>query len=141
MCEEIIRNLYVGNIHAARSFEGSIISMVPLHEIGNNQERDMMNLHIPDDERYNIRIHFRDTNTFIYERLRRGKKVMVHCRAGISRNVTILIAYLMRAYLIDVDDAYAMMLKVHPNACPNPGFLQCLYAYNTYIDKLRKRNQ
>lgn len=93
-------------------FEGAIVSLCETKYVSDN----VMKLYIPDEEGYGIRRHFRDTNTFIYENMRKGVPVLIHCRMGISRSVTILTAYLMRAYLIDAGEALTMIQGKRPDA-------------------------
>lgn len=111
--------------------------MVPTKYKGDHNSQDVLKVFIPDDWDYRIDKHFEETNTFIFERLKARKKVLVHCRMGISRSVTILCAYLMRANLWDAHEALAYVQVRRPDAEPNAGFVKRLYRYNNYIASLR----
>ena len=53
----------------------------------------------------------------------KGGKILVHCRAGISRSATICIAYLMRKYNHTLDQAYEFIKKRRAAISPNFNFL------------------
>ncbi len=50
-------------------------------------------------------------------------KVLVHCRAGISRSATICLAYLISRYRLSLDEAYEFIKKKKSFISPNFGFL------------------
>jgi hypothetical protein len=55
-----------------------------------------------------------------------GKRVLVHCYAGVSRSVSAVIFYLMRAQGLSYAEALARIRAVRPEAFPNPGFTVAL---------------
>ena len=81
----------------------------------------------------NIAMHFSDCSDFIRTALEKNEGVIVHCRMGISRSATIVMAYLMR-YGIDVqipkamsyDAAFTHVRTTRREACPNFGFCLAL---------------
>ena len=77
--------------------------------------------------------------TYITERKRVGKKVLVHCRSGKSRSVTVVLAYLIFILGMTLADAWALMKSKRPIAMPNLGFQMLLHdidakkhGYNTF---------
>ena len=52
-----------------------------------------------------------------------GKVVLVHCIQGISRSVSIVIAYLMVFRRMSLRAAYDLVRSQRPRAHPNPGFI------------------
>ena len=54
---------------------------------------------------------------------RQNGKVLVHCKAGISRSVTICLAYLISAYGLSLDEAYEFIKKKKTHISPNFNFL------------------
>lgn len=73
--------------------------------------------------------HFDEATDFIHARLGEGKRVLVHCQAGISRSATICIAYLMRYHHMSWSAAYMVLKDARPLICPNMGFMTQLAAY------------
>jgi protein-tyrosine phosphatase len=53
------------------------------------------NIAIYDFPHYDISKHFKEGISFIREGVVKGKGVLVHCQMGISRSVTMILAYLM----------------------------------------------
>lgn len=51
---------------------------------------------------------------------------MVHCQAGVSRSVSLVMAYLIRKYRIGYEEAFTMVKKRRPVANPNKGFTKQL---------------
>lgn len=56
-----------------------------------------------------------------------GRKVLVHCLAGISRSTAFVIYYLMRSNKMTLDQAYQLVKEKRKVASPNSGFLKTLY--------------
>lgn len=57
--------------------------------------------------------------------------VLVHCAAGRSRSVTIVIAALMRHYKISLLEAFILVLYRRPTICPHFNFLHLVQDYAT----------
>ena len=55
-----------------------------------------------------------------------GGKVLIHCRAGISRSATICIAYLMYGGRLTLDEAHDYLKRCRPLISPNLNFMQQL---------------
>ncbi|KAG5500340.1 hypothetical protein JKF63_03432 [Porcisia hertigi] len=79
---------------------------------------------------------FEDAFSFIDEARSHRKGVLIHCFAGLSRSVTIAVAYLMHLKGITRDEALALVRLARPAARPNEGFLREL---SVYEDILRTR--
>ncbi len=60
---------------------------------------------------------------------RQGKRVLVHCYAGVSRSASAVIYYLMRVRGLRYDDALAIVRAARVQAFPNPGFTVALHQY------------
>ncbi len=60
----------------------------------------------------------------------KAAKVLVHCRAGISRSATLVMAYLMESRAVDsLELAVRRVLDERPYVCPNVSFRQQLRDY------------
>lgn len=58
--------------------------------------------------------------------LDRNEKVLVHCNAGVSRSVSVVVAFLILDHGMSYEDAFALVKDVRPCARPNQGFLKQL---------------
>jgi len=61
--------------------------------------------------------------SFIDDAKNTGGHVLVYCYAGISRSVTITLAYLMVHCEMRLDDAYKFVKQKKPDISPNIGFM------------------
>ena len=66
-----------------------------------------------------------DATSFIAAHLRRGC-VLVHCGAGKSRSVAVVIAYLCRYAGMSFVEAAAFVAERRPGACPAPCFAEAI---------------
>jgi len=106
--DKIIDNLYIGNYDAA--LDKSIIDRYNIQAIVNctkNTNRinsDIDYLQVPiDDPPYDKDINYVNSNfiyitNFIYDKIKSGKNVLVHCVMGVQRSATIVAIYLMRGF-------------------------------------------
>lgn len=84
---------------------------------------------VSDSEDTNLAKYFHECFDFIDEAKTTGGAVLVHCHAGISRSVTIVLAYLMNRHGIPLSDAVKHVKAKRPKARPNPGFLKQLMEF------------
>ncbi|KAI8925328.1 protein-tyrosine phosphatase-like protein, partial [Entophlyctis helioformis] len=85
---------------------------------------------IADRPSQNIAQYFEPVAAFLDSALAvPGARVLVHCHAGVSRSVTLVIAYLVLATGMSLDEAYAHVRKRRPVAKPNVGFARQLAEY------------
>ncbi|KAG8129885.1 hypothetical protein E2320_016496 [Naja naja] len=61
--------------------------------------------------------------TLRYEALSRNCGILVHCLAGISRSVTVTVAYLMQKLNLSLNDAYDLVKRKKSNISPNFNFM------------------
>ena len=66
-----------------------------------------------------------DATAFIAAHLRRGC-VLVHCGAGKSRSVAVVVAYLCRYMGMGLSEALAFIAARRPGACPAPCFVEAI---------------
>ena len=55
-----------------------------------------------------------------------NKKVLIHCRMGISRAPSVVIALLMKYSNMKLDSAFEFLQEINPKVSPNLGFLMQL---------------
>jgi protein-tyrosine phosphatase len=61
-----------------------------------------------------------DEAAWVVERLRAGRRVLVHCYAGMNRSTTVCCAALMMLEGISAEEALARVRERHPLAWPDP---------------------
>lgn len=77
---------------------------------------------------------------FVSDKGRAQKKgVLVHCLAGISRSVTVMLAYLMAHRQLTLNEAYNMVLKRKANIDPNFHFMQQLHSFEKQLLDARQQ--
>lgn len=63
-----------------------------------------------------------------------NKVVLVHCMAGISRSVTITIAYLMKYHRMSTQRAYQYLKDMRPAISPNLNFMGQLIEFERSLE-------
>ncbi|XP_077248101.1 dual specificity protein phosphatase 1-like isoform X2 [Tasmannia lanceolata] len=71
----------------------------------------------------NLKQHFDECFNFIEEGKQNGGGVLVHCFAGRSRSVTIIVAYLMKKHRMSLSQALDLVRSKRPQISPNQGFM------------------
>jgi predicted protein tyrosine phosphatase len=79
---------------------------------------------------FNILEHLDSIVDRVYQAISDGQNVLVHCRMGLSRSVSVVIAYLMKYENKSYDDAYDFVKSKNKLICPNDGFVLQLKDYN-----------
>lgn len=67
-------------------------------------------------------------------------RVLVHCLMGVSRSATLVLAFLMIAMGLTLQEAVAAV-RPHRDVCPNPGFLQQLRILDKGLERERRRQR
>lgn len=67
------------------------------------------------------------------EARRNDSAVLVHCLAGVSRSVTVTLAYLMHSRLLSFEEAFALVRLRKPDISPNFHFLRQLHAFERQL--------
>ncbi|XVF28914.1 hypothetical protein REPUB_Repub15cG0073700 [Reevesia pubescens] len=79
-----------------------------------------------DKEDTNLSRYFDECFDFIDEAKNQGGGVLVHCFAGKSRSVTIVVAYLMKKHGMNLSQALEHVKSKRSLAAPNSGFIRQL---------------
>jgi protein-tyrosine phosphatase len=91
-----------------------------------------------DVEGANIAEHFAEVLDFIDAARAAQGKILVHCRAGISRSSTFVMAYLMRAgHASSLSAALKTVVAQRPYVLPNPSFREQLQEYEASLFSTR----
>uniref|UniRef100_A0A8D0CWY5 Dual specificity protein phosphatase 22 n=1 Tax=Sander lucioperca TaxID=283035 RepID=A0A8D0CWY5_SANLU len=129
---EILPDLYLGNIKDARDREllaqHNITHILSIHDTAAPILEDMTYLCISaaDHSKQNLIQYFRDSIMFIHESRLKGEGCLVHCVAGVSRSVTLVVAYIMTVTGRGWVESLAAVRAARPCAGPNLGFLRQL---------------
>ncbi|PPQ84081.1 hypothetical protein CVT25_003601 [Psilocybe cyanescens] len=145
--DEIIPGLWIGDLASALDVEElkshsifSILSAmrgrVTVHETFIRHQ-----IKLDDTEDEDILTHFLPSIHFIQAELDKGRGVLVHCQAGVSRSSTIVAAYLMYSQKIDPEAALEVIKKARPYVEPNQGFLRQLQLFHTARYKISRREK
>ncbi|KAJ6627999.1 hypothetical protein B0H10DRAFT_1869341 [Mycena sp. CBHHK59/15] len=145
--DEIIPGLWVGDLPSATDTKNlkangifSILSAMR-GRVTINETFIRHQILLDDTEEADILIHFMPSITFIQAELDKGRGVLVHCQAGMSRSVTIVAAYLMYTQNIDPQAALDIIKKSRPHVEPNAGFLLQLEIFHKAAFKISRRDK
>jgi len=138
---EIIPKLYLGNIYTVKekdylkSHSINYILNVTL-DVDNFFPTDFSyhNIAVKDSEHSNIHQYFNEANHFIERSLNRNDgSVLVHCKGGVSRSPTIIMAYLIYRYKLPFKKALYYMQSRKSGVNPNDGFISQLMSYEKLV--------
>ena len=147
--DEIIENIYLGNIDSAENVEKlkelnikKVLTLLegfwPEYKESDNITHKIIK--IVDYSSENIIKYFGECLNFI----KGEEKILVHCWAGSSRSATIVIAYLMWTKKMSFNDALNFVHEKREIVYPKPGFQEQLELFekelkeNNYdIDKIK----
>ena len=138
-CSEVIENfLYVSGEKVAANKQQLEDNKIT-HVI--NASADLCPNHFPEDLTYltyflkdskkeNIECIFYESIEFIKTAKMAGGRVLVHCQQGVSRSVSICIAYMIFTQKLSYQEAEELLKKKRGVANPNPGFsVQLIFFY------------
>lgn len=96
------------------------------------EDNNIVYLRVPIDDisGQHIENYFSTTFDFIDLSIRNNKNILVHCHAGMSRSVTILIAYFMKKNNWDYNTSYNFIKSKRTIANPNNDFINSLKNYD-----------
>ena len=84
---------------------------------------------VEDSHDVNMMQHLPEAFDFIEKARENREKVLVHCHAGMSRSVTVILAYLMKFYNHTLDSAYEHVKQIKSDISPNFSFMGQLLEY------------
>lgn len=104
-----------------------------------------MQIKLVDSVTENIGRHFEEAMKFIQEAADKKGKVLIHCEYGMSRSVSIAIAWLMyKAYLderkLSFEEAFKIVAAARVMAAPNNRFQASLREYEKSLSSTNKEN-
>jgi protein-tyrosine phosphatase len=123
--DKITDNIYLGDFRAADDSEILKINGIT-HVI--NCAKDMPEV-FPEHFKY-LSLHLRDivgedlteAISLSLEFIRNAERVFIHCKQGVSRSASIVIAYLIKYKKMSYDSALSLLQMIRFCVNPNPGF-------------------
>lgn len=141
---QIVPFLFLGNEENStdlESLERNNIRYVlnVTHNLANKFEghgRGIKYMKIPIEDHWsqNLASFFPQAIAFIEEARQKRVGVLVHCLAGVSRSVTVTLAYLMQKHKMPLNDAYDLVKKRKANIAPNFNFLGQLLDFESLLN-------
>ena len=90
-------------------------------------ENARLHVDIEDQEEEMIIHRFAEVSTFVENAITDGGTVVVVCSQGVSRSVTLVLAYMVSSNIYGtLDECISLIQSKHPAAAPNVGFLKQL---------------
>lgn len=109
---EIVPNLYLGSksyVHVKKLKIGYIVRLglsyppttIPYTQYSIWDEPSQMSI-----------VMLEEAVDVVYQQIKKGKRVLVHCQAGVSRSSTVVLAYLMKHHRMTLAQAFDLTFKV-----------------------------
>uniref|UniRef100_A0A8C1GZT3 Protein phosphatase Slingshot homolog 1 n=1 Tax=Cyprinus carpio TaxID=7962 RepID=A0A8C1GZT3_CYPCA len=98
------------------------------------------NIRVHDDETTDLLAHWNETYSFIVKAKKNNSKCLVHCKMGVSRSASTVIAYAMKEYGWSLEKAYSFVKQKRNIAQPNPAFMKQLAEYEGILDASKQRH-
>uniref|UniRef100_S4RPW1 protein-serine/threonine phosphatase n=1 Tax=Petromyzon marinus TaxID=7757 RepID=S4RPW1_PETMA len=92
------------------------------------------NVRVYDVDSVNLRSYWNETYNFISLAKSKGSKCLVHCKMGVSRSASTVIAYAMKEYGWTLEHAYSYVKSRRGVVKPNSGFMRQLEEYQGILD-------
>uniref|UniRef100_A0A182SR61 protein-serine/threonine phosphatase n=1 Tax=Anopheles maculatus TaxID=74869 RepID=A0A182SR61_9DIPT len=99
------------------------------------------NVRVYDDEKTDLLRHWDNTFKFISRAKMEGSKVLVHCKMGISRSASVVIAYAMKANGWNFEHALRHVKEKRNCIKPNKNFLMQLETYQGMLDAMKNKEK
>ncbi|KAL6087120.1 hypothetical protein STEG23_006368, partial [Scotinomys teguina] len=134
---QILPGLYIGNFKDARDTEqlsrNKVTHILSVHDSARPMMEGVKYLYPSSGlSSQNLTRHFKESIKFIHECRLQGEGCLVHCLAGVSRSVTLVIAYIMTVTDFGWEDALHTVRAGRSCANPNLGFQRQLQEFEKY---------
>nr|XP_055036680.1 protein phosphatase Slingshot homolog 2b isoform X1 [Misgurnus anguillicaudatus] len=98
------------------------------------------NIRVYDEEATDLLAYWNDTYKFISRAKKAGAKCLVHCKMGVSRSASTVIAYAMKEYGWDLEQAFEYVKERRAVTKPNPSFMRQLEEYQGILMASKQRH-
>ncbi|KAM3724172.1 Protein phosphatase Slingshot [Dirofilaria immitis] len=100
-----------------------------------------LKIRVSDEASTELLKYWNQTNQFIREAKEKGGAVLVHCKKGISRSSSTVIAFAMKEYGWALSQAMEHVKNKRGCITPNIGFVEQLKTFEGMLHAFKKRNQ
>ncbi|BFZ18427.1 hypothetical protein BsWGS_21466 [Bradybaena similaris] len=144
---EILEFLYLGSEWNASNLEellekgiGYILNVT--REIDNFFEGKFQyfNVRVVDVDESDLLKHWDKTYKFISKARSHNSKVLVHCKMGVSRSASTVMAFIMKDQRLTVNEAFQFVKERRGCVHPNSGFMEQLRTYEGILSASNKRD-
>ncbi|XP_067280481.1 protein phosphatase Slingshot homolog 2b [Pseudorasbora parva] len=98
------------------------------------------NIRVYDEEATDLLAYWNDTYKFISRAKKAGAKCLVHCKMGVSRSASTVIAYAMKEYGWNLEKAFEYVKERRAVTKPNPSFMRQLEEYQGILMASKQRH-
>ena len=98
-----------------------------------------LHLKVRDDTNFEIFDYFEKANSFINKVRTKGGIILVHCKYGISRSPSFVLAFLIKYFNFSLQSALKFLRKKRPIVNPNEGFINYLDKYEKTVKKNERK--
>ncbi|XP_075881790.1 protein phosphatase Slingshot homolog 1 isoform X2 [Nelusetta ayraudi] len=98
------------------------------------------NVRVYDNDATDLLAHWNDTYNFIVQAKRNNSKCLVHCKMGVSRSASTVIAYAMKEFGWSLEEALTFVKQRRSITRPNQGFMRQLAEYQGILDASKQRH-
>ncbi|XP_018420984.1 PREDICTED: protein phosphatase Slingshot homolog 2 isoform X2 [Nanorana parkeri] len=98
------------------------------------------NIRVYDEEGTDLLAYWNDAYKFISKAKKHGAKCLVHCKMGVSRSASTVIAYAMKEYGWNLDRAFDYVKERRTVTKPNPSFMKQLEEYQGILLASKQRH-
>ncbi|XP_064641004.1 dual specificity protein phosphatase 22-like isoform X2 [Lineus longissimus] len=131
----VLPGLYIGNIRDSKDFrqldDNDITHILSIHDNAKKMHtgKKYLCITVSDSPSTDLTPYFSECNDFIHDARINGGNVLVHCLAGVSRSVTVSVAYMMTVTDLGWRETLNAVKGARKCASPNFGFQRQLQAF------------
>eukprot|EP01066_Platyproteum_vivax_P008106 Platyproteum_vivax@DN3331_c0_g1_i1.p1 len=146
---EIVPHLYLGGVKDAQSIETlqshdirAVVTCCTYGEVpvsiyalpaDNDQPFEFHRIDVEDQSCEPISDYFHEAAEFIHKHVSQGLSVLVHCRSGISRSASVVLAYLVCEQKFSLHNAFFHVRHKRSIISPNIGFMEQLVDFEDKV--------
>ncbi|KAJ1092932.1 hypothetical protein NDU88_006042 [Pleurodeles waltl] len=98
------------------------------------------NIRVYDEDTTDLLAHWNEAYNFITKAKKNHSKCLVHCKMGVSRSASTVIAYAMKEFDWTLEKAYNYVKQKRSITRPNAGFMRQLSEYEGILDASKQRH-